>query len=243
MIVLFTDFGRKGPYMGQMRARIHELAPNETVVDLMSDAPAFNIATSARLLAGLVDHMPQKAIFVCVVDPGVGSSRNPLCIRTKDRWFVGPDNGLFQFVLKNEPEAQAYVIEWRPERLSRSFHGRDLFGPVAAKLATGQEVAMTNLPLDQLVILEEEQNHYEIGHIDDFGNCWTSMREYEISKEATIVIKNQHFHYAGVFSDTVKGDPFWYVNSSGFVEVAVNQGDAAGQFNLRIGDIVNFIKN
>ncbi|WP_417789102.1 SAM hydrolase/SAM-dependent halogenase family protein [Terasakiella pusilla] len=241
MIVLFTDFGLKGPYMGQMRARIHELAPKETVVDLMTDAPAFNVGTSARLLAGLIDHMPQKAIFVCVVDPGVGSSRKPLCIRIKERWFVGPDNGLFQFVLKNEPDAVAYVIDWRPEHLSLSFHGRDLFGPVAAKLATEQEVAMTILPLDQLVILEEEQNHYAIAHIDDFGNCWVSIPDFEISKEATILIKNHHFFYSAVFSDTEKGKPFWYINSSGFVEIAVNQGDAAGRFNLTIGDRVNFI--
>lgn len=243
MIILFTDFGIKGPYMGQMRARIHDLAPDEFVVDLMTDAPAFNIKASAHLLAGLIDHMPQNAIFVCVVDPGVGSDRKPLCLRINERWFVGPDNGLFHFILSSQPEAQAYIIDWRPDQLSVSFHGRDLFGPVAAKLATNQDIPMHEIPRDQLVGLEHNKDHYEIIYIDDYGNCWTNLREYEFSKEAAIVIENQHILYSTVFADTVKGKPIWYVNSSGFVEIAVNQGDAAGLFNLTVGDRVNFIKN
>jgi len=235
MIVLFTDFGVTGPYMGQMRARIHDLAPDEPIVDLMVDAPAFDIAASAKLLAGLVKPMVKGAIYVCVVDPGVGSSRRAVCIETTQGWFVGPDNGLFDYVIKNDPSAKIYEILWRPEHLSFSFHGRDLFGPVAAMLATQQPFDKQAIDKSHLVHLDKKEGVGEIIYIDSYGNCWTDIDPTCLDKNDHLICNDQVIPYARVFSDTGRGALFWYINSSDFVEIAENQGDGAKRLNIHLG--------
>ena len=139
MIVLFTDFGR-GPYLGQMHAVLTRLAPEIPVVELFSDAPAFDAKASAYLLAAYAEVFAKGDVFICVVDPGVGGPRAPLVVEAGGRWYVGPDNGLLAMVARRAQATgapQAWEITWRPERLSASFHGRDLFAPVAAELARG----------------------------------------------------------------------------------------------------------
>ena len=139
MIVLFTDFGWQGPYVGQMKAVLAQQAPDQTVIDLMHDAPVFNSRAAAYLLASLVEPFPKDTVFLAVVDPGVGSGeRRPCVLQADGRWYVGPDNGLFNVIAKQSAEYTAWVIDWQPDSLSDSFHGRDLFAPVAAQLASGQ---------------------------------------------------------------------------------------------------------
>ena len=142
MIVLFTDFGVTGPYVGQMKAVLCQRAPTVPVIDLMHDAPNYDTQASAYLLASLVSEFPEESVFLCVVDPGVGGQRRPVIARINRRWYVGPDNGLFNTIArhaldtsKGMSEIQWWEITWRPERLSSSFHGRDLFAPVAIILA------------------------------------------------------------------------------------------------------------
>ncbi len=134
MIVLFTDFGPTGPYTGQMVAALLREAPEARVVELMSDAPTFNPRAAAYLLASLVSDVPAGAVVLGVVDPGVGGARRPVMVEAGGRWFVGPDNGLFAIVARRLGGARWHEITWRPERLSATFHGRDLFAPVAARL-------------------------------------------------------------------------------------------------------------
>jgi S-adenosylmethionine hydrolase len=138
MIVLFTDFGPSGPYAGQMRSAIAKYAPSEIAIDLLSDAPAFNPKASAYLLAALAPDFPDGAIFLCVVDPGVGGDRLPLIVKAKNQVFIGPDNGLFSIVARRSSTASVQKITWKPDYLSASFHGRDLFAPVAAMISTGK---------------------------------------------------------------------------------------------------------
>ena len=135
MIVLFTDFGLTGPYTGQMKAVLARNAPAVPVIDLFADAPAFQPYLSAYLLGAYCGAVPQGGVLLGVVDPGVGTDRLPLVVRADGRWYVGPDNGLFELVMRRAAVVEAWTIDWRPDRLSASFHGRDLFAPVAAKLA------------------------------------------------------------------------------------------------------------
>ena len=140
MIVMFTDFGVAGPYAGQMKAALAAVAPAVSAIDLMHDAPVFRPKASAYLLAALVRPLPAGTVVLGVVDPGVGSpGRRPVAARAGGRWFVGPDNGLFAIAAQHAGGGEWWEIDWRPERLSNTFHGRDLFAPVAARLALGEE--------------------------------------------------------------------------------------------------------
>src|SRR5580704_8992644 len=127
MIVLFTDFGLAGPYTGQMKAVLQQRAPTVPVIDLFADAPERNPRAAAYLLAAYAPWFPPGSVLLCVVDPGVGGTRAPLVASLDGRWFVGPDNGLFAIALRRAASAQVWEITWRPETLSASFHGRDLF--------------------------------------------------------------------------------------------------------------------
>src|SRR5271166_7022443 len=114
------------------------MAPSIPVIDLFADAPVGNPKASAYLLAVYAEWFPAGTIFLCVVDPGVGGTRPSIIIEADSRWYVGPGNGLFELVRRRAKEARCWDIDWKPERLSASFHGRDLFAPVAAALARGE---------------------------------------------------------------------------------------------------------
>jgi S-adenosylmethionine hydrolase len=137
MIALFTDFGLHGPYTGQMKAVLYQTASGVPVIDLFADAPAGNPKASAYLLAAYAAWFPAGTVFLCVVDPGVGGERPPLIVEADGRWYVGPGNGLFELVQRRAGAQRRWDITWQPDRLSASFHGRDLFAPVAAVLARG----------------------------------------------------------------------------------------------------------
>jgi S-adenosyl-L-methionine hydrolase (adenosine-forming) len=124
MIVLFTDFGLHGPYTGQVKAVLHQMAPGVPAIDLFADAPAGNPKASAYLLAAYAAWFPVGTVFLCIVDPGVGGTRPAMVLEADSRWYVGPGNGLFELVLRRATETRSWDIDWRPERLSASFHGR-----------------------------------------------------------------------------------------------------------------------
>ena len=133
MIALYTDFGWSGPYLGQVKAALIRDAPAIPVVDLMADVPAFNPKAAAYLLAALIPEFPVGTVFLCVIDPGVGTyARSPVILNIDGRWFVGPDNGLFDLIVRRGRNVRKRIVTWRPLRLSNTFHGRDLFAPVAA---------------------------------------------------------------------------------------------------------------
>ena len=131
MIVLFTDFGLEGPYTGQVRAVLYRTAPQVPVVDLFADAPAGRPKPAAYLLAAYGVWFPPGTVLLAVVDPGVGGPRAPVIVEAEGRWYVGPDNGLFELVTRRARTARTWEVFWRPETLSASFHGRDLFAPVS----------------------------------------------------------------------------------------------------------------
>src|SRR6516165_4036541 len=145
MIVLFNDFGLEGPYTGQVKTVLCRTAPGVPVVDLFANAPAGKPKPAAYLLAAYGVWFPPGTVLLAVVDPGVGGTRAAVIVEADGRLYVGPDNGLFELVVRRAKTARSWRISWRPPGLSASFHGRDLFAPVAAQLARGTP------PSDRLV--------------------------------------------------------------------------------------------
>lgn len=240
MVVTFTDFGLSGPYLGQMRAAIWRQAPTVPVIDLFADVPVFDARAGAYLLAAYAPEFPAGTVFLCVVDPGVGGAREPIMVRADGRWFVGPGNGLLSQVAARASGAEAWRIDWRPAQLSASFHGRDLFAPVAARLALGEMPPGTRLPLAE-VVGEWPADWPTVIYIDHYGNAMTGLRESALAPDAKLLVDGQVLSRVRTFSDAAQGAAFWYVNANGLIEIAVNQGRAAEALRLAVGDPVKVV--
>lgn len=237
MIVLFSDFGVRGPYVGQIRAVLHERAPDVPVIELFSDAPAFNPRAAAYLLAAYASAFMPSTIFLAIVDPGVGATeRKPVAVNVDGRWFVGPDNGLLNVVAARGVEQQFWEIRWRPAVLSHSFHGRDLFAPVAAALTRGERWWGTPyIPENDWPRGEWPEELDEVIYVDDFGNAITGRRGNTLDTRMRVAIGGERLAFAATFAKVPVGAPFWYVNANGLVEIAVNQGSAARSMDIGVG--------
>jgi S-adenosylmethionine hydrolase len=238
MIVLFTDFGLDGPYVGQMKAVLHGAAPGMPQVDLMADAPAFDAKAAAYLLAAYAPAFPGGSVFLAVVDPGVGGPRLPLVVEAAGRWFVGPDNGILALAARRAGAARAWQVTWRPERLSASFHGRDLFAPVAARLARGEQPPGSPYPLAEIAGTDWPDDLPEVVYLDRFGNAVTGLRAAGLPDEAVLSVAGRRLERARTFSTVAPGTAFWYENANGLAEIAVNQGRADRVLGLKPGDEV-----
>jgi S-adenosylmethionine hydrolase len=236
LIVLFTDFGLAGPYTGQMKAVLRRAAPQSDIIDLFADAPIGNPKASAYLLAAYAAWFPAGTIFLCVVDPGVGSDRVPLMLEADERWYVGPDNGLFELVLRRAASAKVFAIDWRPEKLSASFHGRDLFAPVAARLSCGE--TPEHHPHGPLRHADWPDDLGEVVYIDHYGNALTGLRASAVPPDSILSTDSLRIAPAATFSAVPPGAAFWYENSNGLVEIAVNLGRADAALGLHVGSPV-----
>ena len=238
MIVLFTDFGLEGPYVGQVKAVLWREADGVPVVDLIADAPPFDPKSGAYLLAAYAEAFHAGTIFLAVVDPGVGSARGALVLRSGERWFVGPDNGLLAIAARRRPEAEVWAIEAMPEKLSASFHGRDLFAPAAAALATGRTPSGQPVAPGSLVGHDWPDDLDRVVYIDRFGNALTGLRATALGDAQYIYAAGRRLPRARSFFEVPPGDAFWYENANGLAEIAVNQGRAADMLGLSVGDPV-----
>lgn len=244
MIFTFTDFGVKGPYMGQMRAALLAAAPDTDVIDLMVDAPPFDPRASAYLLAAVSQALPASFVCVAVIDPGVGSARRPLILRCGGRLYVGPDNGLLEIVARHAAPlpGEWWEITWQPENLSASFHGRDLFAPVAGRLAMHGEVVLPELAKpfqpEASVYSAWSDDLAEVIYIDAYGNCMTGVRTETAGALFEVVLDSLVIPSATTFSAVQAGQAFCYGNAMGLLEIAVNQGSAASSLGLEIGSQV-----
>jgi S-adenosylmethionine hydrolase len=239
VIVLFTDFGSADLYVGQVKAVLQRLAPGVPVIDLLHDAPAFEVRASAHLLAAMVDCFAVGSVFLTVVDPGVGGARYALVVHADDRWYVGPDNGLLSVIGARAVKLDCWRVIWRPEQLSASFHGRDLFAPVAAMLAVRGGLPEGWLEhAGKLDVEFGDGDLPEIIYVDHYGNAHTGIRARGMSREALLAAGVRRLPFARVFSESAQGAAFWYENSQGLVEIAVSSGNAAQLLGLKIGDSV-----
>ncbi|MDH3309897.1 MAG: SAM-dependent chlorinase/fluorinase [Gammaproteobacteria bacterium] len=238
VIVLFTDFGLSDPYVGQLHAVFAHEAPGVAVIDLFHSVPPFNIRAGAYLLSAYSRDFPPETVFVCVVDPGVGSARRPIMFRADKRWYVGPDNGLFEVVKLHAREHQCHVIRWRPAKLSASFHGRDLFAPIAAQLVRGEVPEADPAQLTTPPGASWPEDLAEIIHIDHYGNAITGLRAKSVTATQEIWAGGEVIKYARVFSEVPPGRVFWYENANGLVEIAIHGDSAAVRFGFKPGDPV-----
>jgi len=241
MIVLFTDFGLEGPYTGQMKAVLHRAAPGVASVDLFADAPDGNVKASAYLLAAYAAWFAPPAVFLAVVDPGVGGARPAVIVEADGRWYVGPGNGLFELVQRRAARSRCWDIDLKPQHLSASFHGRDLFAPVAAMLAVGEPPPGRPRADDADRRPDWPDDLREIVYIDHYGNALTGLRAPLLPADAKLAVAGRVLGRARTFSDLLPGSAFWYENSNGLAEIAVNQGRADRELGLAIGTPVGVV--
>lgn len=246
-VCLITDFGTEDPYIGQVKGVISQLCGNINLIDLFHGAPKYNVKALAYLLPSLVQIFPSGTVFLCVVDPGVGSERPAYVFEADGRWFVGPGNGIFELLARrSKKQSRWWEIVWRPPQLSASFHGRDLFAPIASFIAMGGN------PEDQGRCKRKKATklHYadwpddlaEIIYIDTFSNAITGYRWEFIEESWKIVIGGRYLERVRTFSDLPSGTPFFYKNSMGLLEIAMNQGRAAEFLELFVGSSITFQK-
>jgi hypothetical protein len=234
-ILLFTDFGAGDLYVGQVEAVLDRLAPGVRVIHLLHEAPAYDIKAAAHLLAALATGLVGNHVVVGVVDPGVGTDRAGAVVHADRHWYVGPDNGLFSVVAARAAARAVWRVTDTPGGGSRSFHGRDIFAPIAAALARNDFPRAHLTPVDELGVRHGGDDLAAIIYIDHYGNAWTGLRADALPRDRTLVVAGRNLPYAGVFGEVPPGAAFWYANSSRLVEIAVNQGSAARALGLAIG--------
>jgi S-adenosylmethionine hydrolase len=238
VVVLFTDFGWQGPYVGLLKLAVMRHAPAVPVIDLCHDVPPFDVQGASYLLAAYAHEFPENTVFVGVIDPGVGGSRAGIIVRADGHVFVGPENGLFDRVAVNAQQRWLWRITWQPERLSASFHGRDLFAPVAAMLAGGRaEAEQLGIP-ERFVAMDWPDDLARIVYLDRYGNAVTGVRAAMLRSAATIRVGGSVLRYARTFSEVPPGECFWYENSVGLVELACNQSSIVAKLGLRVGHAI-----
>ncbi|HEY0478983.1 MAG TPA: SAM-dependent chlorinase/fluorinase [Kofleriaceae bacterium] len=245
IITLTTDFGTADGYVGAMKGVIARLAgsPAPAIVDLAHDIPPGDIAHAAWVVATSTPEFPLGSIHVVVVDPGVGGARREVVVRAGGRWYVGPDNGVFAYVAERAAEAcAAYAIEnerFRAERVSRTFHGRDVFASTAAAIACGEDAAAAGPRIELAGRLPWGRREPELGrivHIDRFGNLITDLPEAEAG--GAVAAAGQTLRLVGTYSDVAPGELLAYIGSAGTVEIAVRDGRADRRLALARGALV-----
>lgn len=235
MILLFTDFGFQGPYVGQIKTVFATRLPGQPVIDLMHDAPRFRPVEAGQLLAHLLSEVPLGAGILCVVDPGVGGPRRPLLMEADGRFFCGPDNGLLVEVARTARSLRCHEIVWRPKTMSSSFHGRDIFAPALASHIAGKPFKQRQIAVDSLVGWDNPTDPARVIYIDGFGNMMTGLDAARMEMVKTLKVGRRKILRARTFDEVQEGTVFWYVNSLGLVEIAVNQGSAAALLGMKVG--------
>lgn len=247
IITLTTDFGGFG-YVGAMKGVIYSVCPKTTVVDITHDIKKFDVRHAAYILNGACKYFPKGAVHCVVVDPGVGTKRRGVMIKTSKYIFIGPDNGVFTFV---EDIKKVYEISY-PEK-SKTFHGRDIFAPIAAKLACGGDPEEFGTPVKGIKKFEFEEVRVEknkiIGEVictDHFGNVITNINnikwKYGSKVKFEIHEESHEVRFLESYGFARKGELMGLVNSENFLEFAVNQGSAEELLKVKGGEKVKVEK-
>jgi S-adenosylmethionine hydrolase len=234
MIVMATDFGLDGPYTGQVQAVLHRQAPGIPVISLFADLAAFDIQGAAYLLPPYTQGFAPGTVFLCVVDPGVGGARPGVMVRADGRWFVGPNEGLFAILARRVGQIECWELP-AAAGASASFHARDVFAPVAARLARGGGETGIAVSVDTLRRADWPDDLFRVLYIDRYGNAITGVRAETVPDDTVLRVGDYLLPRARTFSDVAPGTPFWYRNANGLVEIAVSRGDAARELGLRVG--------
>ena len=234
MIFLFTDFGLEGPYTGQVQAVLHQQAPGVPVISLFTDLSPFDIQAAAYLLPAYSNGFPPGSVFLCVVDPGVGGNRPAVVVKADGRWYVGPEEGLFAILTRRAHHVECWTLPY-PTAASPSFHARDVFAPLAARLARDGAFGAGPLASAASDRPDWPDELYRVVYLDRYGNALTGVRAVAATGASTLNINGHALSRARTFTDMPSGMAFWYANSSGLVEIAVNRGRADRQLDIAAG--------
>jgi len=258
MITLTTDFGLKDPYVAEMKAVILSICPNAVIVDITHEITKFNIRMGAYVLASAVPFFPEGSIHVAVVDPGVGTRRRPIVIQTKQSFFVGPDNGLLVLAAEKQGIIRVYELanpRFMLPKVSRTFHGRDIFAPVAAHLLNrvkpaefGPEIREAAKPEFAKVVRRNTVLLGEVLQVDGFGNIITNINEKEVAQSLvkdTVSVELTSYKLklklGKAYGEAEPQEPLALIGSHGFLEIALNQGNAAEKFETKPGDKIKLL--
>ena len=258
IIALFTDFGARDAYVAQMKGAILSVHAGLTVVDLNHEVAAFGVRQAAYLLESSCRYLPAGSIVVAVVDPGVGTARRPvLCGTRSGRWFVGPDNGVFTHVLEAEGLGEAYELaqaDYFLSPVSATFHGRDMFGPVAAHLACGVPPAKFGPRVETLNTFAFNRPRVvgaavmgEILHIDHYGNIITNVTPdlvagLQVGHDLSFAIDGRRWTvpFCATYGVQPAGRLVALVSSGDTLEIACTEGSAAAQVEVAAGVAIIF---
>ena len=251
IITLLTDFGRSDGYVGIMEGVIYGISPTAKIVHLSHQIPPQSVQTAAFVLYQSFGYFPTDTIHCAVVDPGVGSHRRAVAIRTDHGTLVGPDNGLFDLVLSKSRIEKAVTLsnpDYQLSTISATFHGRDIFAPTAAHLAAGVPLGelgaiITNLEFTDM-LKSPEAGCCRVIHVDHFGNVVLSLTATDISDGQALSVRIGDTVISPLrrtFADVMEGMYVLYVGSSyGHIEIAIRNGNAAQSFDLQPGDVVQY---
>ena len=240
LITLLTDFGTADYYVGAVKGVILSVNPDAVIVDITHEVPAQDIETGAFLLLAAYKTFPRGTVHVAVVDPGVGSTRRPIIVSAADQFFVGPDNGIFTYI---EPPHRAFHVtaekHFRPDP-SSTFHGRDIFAPVAAALSTGVSPEEFGPEINDEVKLPSLETPLRIIHIDRFGNCVTNITRERFEGKSLSINGRPISALRKFYGEAPEGEIFAIWGSAGFLEISMNGGSAAKVLGAKPGDAVSF---
>lgn len=247
MIVLLTDFGEKDAYPGVMKGVIAGIAPEAKVMDLSHAIDPQDVQGARFVLWNSYSYFPSGSIFVCVIDPGGGSGRPIIAVKTAQHIFIAPDNGLLDYVLAEVTPQLVLRVEnpgfWRPE-ISHTFHGRDIFAPTAAHLAAGVPFTQLGPTHDSFLLPPSPWKQPvsglqagEIVHQDHFGNLITNIIWPE-NQPGTLKVGEAHIPLGKTYASVAIGEALALPGSHGRLEIAIRNGHAAQTLGLKIGDVV-----
>jgi S-adenosylmethionine hydrolase len=252
LITLLTDFGSQDYFVSAMKGTILSRSSDARIVDITHDIPPQDIRAAAFNLLAAYKDFPAGTIHVVVVDPGVGSARRGIIIDCAGQLFVGPDNGLLSWICEREENFRAINLtneKFFRHPVSPTFHGRDIFAPVAAALANGVDLQEFGPLIDDPIKLESlaprrtKSGEIEatVIHIDHFGNCITNLTRDHLTPGATLVVRDREISSVREFfadSGVDLEELFCFVGSAGFLEIAAQNSSAAKLLNVQRGDVV-----
>ena len=251
-ITLTTDFGLVDHYVSEMKAAILSISPNARIVDITHNISKFDIRMGAFILSSALNYFPKGTIHVAVVDPGVGSCRRPLLIETKKDFFIGPDNGLLVLAAEKQGIKNVYEltnINLMLNKVSNTFHGRDIFAPAAAYLlngvtpkAFGPKIDKIKKPIFTNVIKTSKTLIGQVIHVDDFGNIITNMNLdkslldlYGKMLKVKLSLSELLIKFCKTYSEVKLGELLVIIGSHGFLEISANQKNAGKMLNIQPG--------
>lgn len=251
IITLTTDFGLKDPYQGAMKGSILSINPDAKITDITHLVPPGAIFEGAFILKEAYSFFPNGTIHVAVVDPGVGGERKPILVETENYFFVGPDNGLLSLALDREKIQRVVLLEEKKyfrNSVSSTFHGRDIFGPVAAHLSMGSDAALFGPAMKEAKRIEmppprktDSAISGKVIYIDSFGNLITNIRSGDVADGSFVVVEVKGLTLNGLkktYSSVETGLPLALIGSTNFLEIAVNGGMASKALNIAVGEEV-----